>query len=221
MSDAVDRVTREVSQDLEVPAEVDLHEDRTRELRTPGFSRMRTEWEGNDAIVVAHVMGQADNLLLMNFADAFGVMHELYEIVREPVCDENTGLILKDAHGFTVWKRSPSGVWIEDYSRLGHKEKQHLLFQITTRIFEWEQKAANAWGEAMFAKAMFEERFAATFQSTPGTKPTVDDRTQFARGSSTEERYFAIFQSLYSRKAEALVRSLTLLGQRLKDVTAS
>lgn len=219
MSDTVDRVTREVSQDLEIPAEVELHEDRTRELRTPGFSRMRTEWDGADGLVIASVMGQVDNLVLQNFSDAYGVMHELYEIVREPVVNEQTGEILKDAHGWTVWKRSPSNVWIEDYSRLGHKQREHLLFQITTRIFEWEQRAANAWGEAMYAKAMFEERFALTFQDTPGNRPTVDDRTQYARGSAVEERYFAIFQSLYSRKCEALVRSLTLLGQRLKDTT--
>lgn len=220
MSEAVEKATREVSKDLEVTAEVDLHEDRTREMRTPGFSRMRTEWEGPDQMVVASVMGQADNLVLRNFSDAYAVMHELYEIVREPVVNESTGEIFKDAHGFTVWQRSNTGAYVEDYARLGHKEKQHLLFEITTRIFEWEQRAANAWGEAMFAKAMFEERFALTFQGTPGTRPTVDDRTQFARGSSTEERYFAIFQSLYSRKAEALVRSLTLLGQRLKDTTS-
>lgn len=220
MSDTVDRVTREVADDLEVPAEVELHEDRTREMRTPGFSRMRTEWATDDGLVVANVMGIVDNLVLLNFSDAFAVMHELYEIVREPIANEQTGEMLKDAHGFHVWKRThDGGAYVEDYSRLGHKEKQHLLFEITTRIFDWEQRAASAWGEAMFAKAMFEERFALTFQSTPGNRPTVDDRTQFARGSAVEERYFAIFQSLYSRKCDALVRSLTLLGQRLKDTT--
>lgn len=220
MSEAVERTTRQVMAEVDTPAEVDLHEDRTRELRTPGFSRMRTEWDSADAQVVARVMGIVDNLVIQNFSDAFAVMHELYEIVREPEVNPQTGEVLTDAHGFTVWKRSTTGAYVEDYSRLGHKQKENLLFQITTRIFDWEQRAADAWGEAMFAKAMFEERFALTFQATPGAKPTVDDRTQFARGSSTDERYFAIFQSLYSRKAEALVRSLVLLNQRIKDTMA-
>lgn len=213
----VDRALQEVVADLDSPAEVDLHEDRIRAFRTPGFSRMRTEWDSADAAVVASVMGIVQNRLVANFASAFAIMNELYEIVREPVIDEQ-GVILKDQYGFTVWRRTASGSYYEDYSMLGHKERENLLFEITTNIFAWEQAAANAWGEAMFAKAQFEERFALQFQDTPGSRPTVDDRTQHARSEAREERYFAIFQSLYSRKADAIVRSMQLLGQRLKDV---
>lgn len=217
MSDAVERVTRDVVADLDTPAAVDLHEDRTREMRTPGFSRMRTEWDSPDALVIASVMGIVQNQIVMNFSSAFAIMNELYEIVREPVYDEQ-GTILKDQYGFTIWRKTPSGSYAEDYSKLGHKERENLLFEITTNIFAWEQAAANAWGEAMFAKAKFEERFALKFQDTPGGRPTVDDRTQHARSEALEERYHAIFHSLYSRKADAIVRSMTLLSQRLKDV---
>lgn len=218
MSDAAEKALDKAEEDFDVTAEVDLHEDRTHENRTPGFSRMRTEWQGQDAITVAQVTGIVDNRILVNFSDAYAVMHELYEVVREPVlADEVQGVVLTDAHGFTVWKRNHTGAYIEDYSRLTHKHRENLLFQITTRIFEWEQKAADAWGEAMFAKAQFEERFSLTFADAPGSRPTVDDRTQHARSSAREERYFAIFQSLYSRKADAIVRSMTLLSQRLKD----
>lgn len=217
MSDAAERALAKVEQDMDTPMAVDLHEDRTRELRTPGFSRMRTEWFGDDAQTIAEVTGIVNNRIVQNFASAYAIMNELYEIVREPVFDEQ-GEILKDAYGFTIWRQTPSGSYVEDYSRLGHRERENLLFEITTNIFAWEQAAANAWGEAMFAKAMFEERFALTFQGAPGTRPTVDDRTQHARASAREERYFAIFQSLYSRRADAIVRSMQLLGQRLKDV---
>lgn len=217
MVEPVDRALARVEEGFEVTAEVDLHEDRTRENRTPGFSRMRTEWEGSDAQTVAEVTGIVNNRIVQNFASAYAIMNELYEIVREPVHDEY-GTILKDAYGFTIWRQTPSGSYVEDYSRLGHKERENLLFEITTNIFAWEQAAANAWGEAMFAKAMFEERFALQFQDTPGGRPTVDDRTQYARSEAREERYFAIFQSLYSRRADAIVRSMQLLGQRLKDV---
>lgn len=217
MSSPEERALEKVSAELDTPAAVDLHEDRTREMRTPGFSRMRTDWDGGDAQTVSAVMGIVQNRIVSNFSSAFAIMNELYEIVREPVISEH-GEILKDAYGFTIWRQTPSGSYKEDYSLLGHKERENLLFEITTNVFAWEQAAANAWGEAMFAKAMFEERFALTFRETPGNRPTVDDRTQHARVSAREERYFAIFVSLYSRKADAIVRSMQLLGQRLKDV---
>lgn len=70
----------------------------------------------------------------------------------------------------------------------------------------------------MFSKAQWEERFALAFNdTTAGGRKTDEAMTQKARAGSRDERYFAIFESLYSRKADALVRSLERLGQRLKD----
>lgn len=214
----VEKVLREETRGADQPMEVEIHEERTREFRTPGFARMRTEWSGEEAPILAAVLGTVDNRILLNFASAYAIMNELYEIVREPVANENTGEVLKDVHGFTIWQRTPSGSYVEDYSKLARPERENLLFEITTNIFAWEQAAANAWTEAMFAKAMWEERFALSFQDAPGAKPTVDDRTQHARVGAREERYFAIFLSAYSRRADAIVRSMQLLGQRLKDV---
>lgn len=212
----MERALAEVTADLDTTAEVDLHEDRERNLRTPGFSRMRTEWSGPDAQTVAFVTGTVNNRIMQNFSSAYAIMNELFEIVREPQYDE-MGTILKDIYGFTIWQQNGSGAYIEDYSRLSHIDRENLLFQITTNVFAWEQAAANAWGEAMFAKAQFEERFATVFSTAPGTRPTEADRTQYARSEAREERYFAIFQSLYSRRADAVVRTMVLLGQRLRD----
>lgn len=217
MTDPVDKALKDMRDDEDKPTEVDLHEDRTREIRAKAFARMRTDWNGPDGVAVAAVVGQADMLILQTFASAYSVMNDLWDIVREPEVNEQTGEMLKDAHGFVIWKRGPGGNYIEDFSRLGKNQKDHLLHRITTNIFGWEQDAANIWGESMFSKAMFEERFADQFGHAPGSRPTVDDRTQFARRESADERYFAIYKSLVSRKADALVASLKLISQRLKD----
>lgn len=218
-NDPVDKVLREERKEADKPAEVDLHQDRTHEIKAKAFARMRTDWNGDDAVVVASVIGIADNTILKKFAPAYAVMNELYEIVRDPVTDE-IGTVLTDAHGFSFWKRNASDGFIEDYSRLTVKMRENLIFQITTNIMAWKQDAADMWGEAMLSKAQFEEAFADQFTSAPGARPTVDDRTQYARKNASDERYFAIYKSLVSRKADALVDSLELLGQRLKDRTA-
>lgn len=197
-------------------AEVDIHPDRTRENRTPGFARMRTEWHSEDAVHVSAIKQIVDNRILQTFADAYQVMYELYDKVREPEYDPRTGEVKTDQYGLTMHRRSESGMYVEDYTRLSRDDKENLLFMITTRMFEWEARAADAWGEAMFAKAEWEERFSAEFVNSNGK--TVEDRTQGGRRNSLEERYFAIFKTMYSRKADAIVRTMTLLGQRLKDV---
>lgn len=214
---AVQAAIERTAEEHETPAEVDPHDDRTKENRTPGFSRMRFDWHGQDAQVMSTILQVADDRVLVLFPDAYQILNDLYAIVREPDHDED-GVMLTDRHGWPLWKRSQSGLFIEDWERLGHKDRETFLFRISTRLFDWEQKAADRWTEAMFAKAMWEERFAhAFFENEEGGRKTDEAMTQRARRGSREERYFALFESAISRKADALVRSLERLAQRLKD----
>ena len=208
---------REASKEADSTALVDPHEDRTRELKTPGFQRMRTDWHGADAAQISGLRHIVDGRILHLFPDAFMLMNDIYQVVREPVWDPATGDTIKDANGFDVWARSDSGAFIEDYTRLGIRDRENFLFRITTGIFEWKQTAADLWGDAMFAKAQWEEAMSRGFTEPEG-RLTVDDRTNRARVNSVDERYFSIFQSLLSRRADAVVSGMELLGQRLKDV---
>lgn len=210
---------REEAKEAEQQMEVEVHDDRTREVSSTSLSRMRLDWSPEDRQAVDDLHEVVERRMLALFGDAYRVINDLYEIVRQPVVDDD-GVIQKDEYGWTVWDRDPlSGGYLENYALLTGSQVKHLLFQITTRLFEWEQTAADLWGDSMFAKAQWEAQIAQGFEAskTAGNR-TVEDRTQYARRVSREERYFAIFQTLISRKADALVRSLERLGQRLKDV---
>lgn len=195
--------------------ELDLPEERKKTFRTPGFSRMRVEWSKEDASVIERAHAAAEGMLVRNFLDAFELMGQVYDLVRTPEVDPETGEAKVDQYGFRIWKQTSSGSFEEDWSKMTLRQKEHFLFTITTRLFDWEQRAADVWMEAMFAKAKFEERFAIAFDAP--MSGTVEDRRAKGNIDAREERYFAIFMSAYSRKVEALVRNLALLAQRLKD----
>lgn len=216
-----DRVLREVSQEADRLPEVDHHEDRTQEFTHLGLSRMRYEWRQEDAEEMVGIHSVIDRLMLENFGAAYQIMNELYEIVREPQVLDG-GEIATDIHGFTIWARTESGSYIEDYSNLGSREVKDFLFKITTQLFNWEQAAAAIHGDAMFAKAMWERRFSLGYMdSRVNGSRTVEDRTQAARVASFDDRLFGLFQANLSRRADALVRSMTLLSQRMKDVLSA
>lgn len=212
----VDQVVLESSKAAETLMEVRVHEDETRELKTPGFSRMRTEWSKDDNGKINDLRMIVDKQILRLFPDAFVIMNDVWEIVREQEFSPETGEVKTDWHGLPVWRRTDAGSYIEDYSLLTDRQKENFLFQITMGLFEWKQTSADLWGEAMFAKAQWEEALAWGF-STPTGRLTVEDRTQKGRIHSQDERYFAIFRTLLSRRADAIVNSLELLGQRIKD----
>lgn len=203
----------EAGEQLLEPMVQELQEEAKKTFRTPGFRRMRFDWRGEDRPILTKAIEAVEGRIRHNFADAFQVMYDVYDLVRTPLTEN--GHIARDQWGLTIWKRSASGSYEEDWTKLTHKQRENLLFQITTRIFEWEQRAADAWTEAMFAKAQFEERFAIGFDAPHSG--TVDDRKAAGTIDSRDERYFAIFLSAYSRKADAVVRSMNLLAQRLKD----
>lgn len=216
-----EQFVQEESQEADRRPEVDLHDDRTREFSHLGLSRMRLDWREGDAQAMVDLHRMIENVVLEHFGAAYQIMNDLYEIVREPNVLEG-GEIETDEHGFTVWERNESGAFIEDYSRLGSKEVKDFLFKITTRLFQWEQDAAKLWGDSMFAKAVWEQQLAQGYQdSRSNGARTVEDRTQAARVSAREDRLFALFQSVVSKRADAVVRSMSLLSQRLKDVLAT
>lgn len=216
-----ERALREELEGFESPIEPDPAPDRTRLFSNPGFARMRTRWGTQEQEVITYALGQCERELMMEFSDVYGILNEFFEIVREREVDPDTGEVMTDQYGLPRWRTDPYGMWIEDWSRLTERDKEHFLYKITTRLVLWQQRASDLWGEAMFAKANWEERFAHAFINAEGSgrRPTVEDRTQEGHDGARDERYLAIFMSLRSRKAESLVRSMELLAQRLKDTS--
>jgi hypothetical protein len=216
-----ERVLEEVTEGAFEPMEVETAPERTRETRTPGFSRMRLNWQGPERATVDFALTQASTEVLTAFSDAYRIMNRLYEVVREPLVNIETGeVIVRD--GYAVWAKDEFDMPKEDWSRLTERDKESFLHQITTRLFTWEQRAADFWLEAMLAKGQWEERFAILFTGTSSIenkRPTVEDRTQNGHLGAREERYLAIFLAARSRKAEALVKSMDRIAQRLKDTS--
>lgn len=218
----VERALSDAAEDHDEPLEPDPHPDRTRTFRSMGLSRMRTRWTQGEQAIIDSARDQSELELLSAFADVYRILNKMYEIVREPLRDKDTGEILTDSHGFTRWAQDEFGMVVEDWTRLTERDKESFLFEITTRLVMWEQRAADFKGEALFAKAVWEERFAESFTQTPaveGKRPTEADRTQNAQGLAREQRYVAIYMTVRSNKAEALVRSMDRVAQRLKDTS--
>lgn len=212
-----EEITDEVSEeaDLSVGSERadDMSED-MKKFRTPGFSRMRLDWRGPDRDVIQRAKDITQTQILSTFRDAFEIMNEIFEVVREAEVDQS-GNPVRDQFGYAVWKRNPNGTYIEDWSKLARKEREHLLYSITTRLFDWEQRKDDLWAEAMFAKGQWEERFSIDYSGP--MDGTIEDRTSYARIGAREERYFAILVATLSRKADSIVRVMNNLALRLRD----
>lgn len=218
-----EQFVRDESREADQRMEVEPHDDRTQEFTPRREGRMRHDFRPDDQDAIEGLRGVMDRIMLERFGDAYVIVNDLYEIVREPLVDPATQEIQEDEHGFTQWARTESGGYIEDYSRLTSSHVRDFLFRITVRLFAWEQEAASIRGDAMYAKAIWEQALAQGYQdarSVPGGR-TVEDRTQAARRHARDDRFMGIFQTTLSWRADALVKSMSLLSQRLKDVLSA
>jgi hypothetical protein len=205
----------------EQPMEIGTHPDRTREMTHPSLSRMRTDWVGDDALRMAEVRGIADQIIKEEFRVAFAVMDRLHRHVRSIALNTSDGSFQYNPDGTPIWEEDELGAPVENWSQLSDSDRDNLLYTITAFLFEWELMAVDKWAQAMFSKVQWEEKFAKGFIMLPGMsisgKPTIHDRTEWGHQFSAEERYFAVFQSVLSRKADAVVRSMTRLQRLLEN----
>lgn len=215
-SAAQEEAAKEADDITEPMPEKTLDVERDEWDRAPGFKRMKTTWEGEAAAHMQRVLSVVNRVVMETFPEVYAVMSDLYDVVREVEVDEATGEVRTDALGLPVWKRHPiTNAYIEDWTLLTTRQKEDFLFRITTQLFEWEQRAGDLWTEAMFAKGVFTEKFAIEFDAP--THGTIEDRTARGNKQAAEDRYFALLQAATSRKADALIRSMTNLMLRLKD----
>lgn len=213
---------RQADETFETPTtgKDDLPDEREEWFRAPGLQRMKMTLSRDDKAVMDRVHGAIERRIVEMFPDALAVMSDLYDIVREQEVDPVTGELKVDAYGFKVWAKDPAtGAYIEDWSQLTYRQREDFLFRITTSLFEWSQRAVDLWADAMFAKAIFTERFAIEYDAPMAG--TIDDRNAVGNVKAAEDRYFALMQTAVSRKADALVRTMEVLGQRIKDTIQS
>jgi hypothetical protein len=205
----------------EEPVSPDLPPDRTRQFKHVNFSRMRVTWLADDQIKVQQMGLIADQIMNQCFPEAYALMEWLLGIVRDPEMNAaEPDQPLRDQAGRIRWKRNDRGLMIEDWGRLGDRERSEILDRLIFGLFEWEQQAAVMWGSAMFAKGIWEETFAFGYTSPRGNL-TIDDRTQRGHLAGIEERYFGIFESILSRRADALIKSLNRIYARLMKAEGS
>jgi hypothetical protein len=214
----IERVLRDAEQPADAtregPLAPDIPPDRSRQFRHVNLSRMRLAWGPEDAIRVEEIQQLARRQVETRFAVALDVRDRILLCVRIPLTED--GEIVPGANGRPQWETHPNGQPVEDWSRLTDEQREGFLFEIITHLFEWEQDAVNLWAEAMYAKVEWEQAFAGGYLAPTG-RLTIDDRSQMGHNSSAEQRYFAVFQSALSRRADAVVGSMKALARVLES----
>jgi hypothetical protein len=191
-----------------------LPDEEVHQERTPKFMRMRYQWRDDERAIVGQVNSEVDRVIQLAFGDAYRILNEIFDIIREPEIFNGVPVVGRD--GLPIWKRNVYGDYVEDFSRMTRAQLSDLFGRITLRLVAWEQEAAQIRGMALFSKAQFEERYAIAYDEPLG-RVTVEGRQAIANADAAEERYHAVFRTMISHRADSMVKSMERVSQRLKD----
>jgi hypothetical protein len=200
---------RELGQEANLPFDIPI--EHNRKFRSPGLRRMRTDWNSEEGDILRHARDIAEKRITTEFVDAYKILSHIYDIVRIPILVDGQPPL---PNGDVKYQKDAYGEYLEDWEKLTHREKDSLVYQITTRLFAWEQKAANIWQESMLAQVKWEEHYSISYDA-PDSK-TMGEREAIGRKEAIDDRYWAVIVTTYSRRADALVRSMERLAQRLE-----
>lgn len=211
----VDAVAREAAKEMTQPVEeAVLPEERKTSWKRTGFTRMSLEWGSEEQVTMHQVLRQVRRLYVKAFPDLVELEMDLLLRVRLPVSVD--GEISRDEYGYPVWQQTTTGAYIEDWQRMTSAEREGFLHRIYTSLFDWQRRRVEAWTEAMFSKARWEEAFGEGYTNSGGK--TDRDREERGKLSSMEERYFALYKSAFAEMVKSQVDAVEKMGQRLKDV---
>ena len=87
----VEDVTHEEAEENENLIETSLPDEDAKKWRTPGFQRMRVEWKGEDRAIIDRVKAVAESKIYAEFADAYALIYEIFELVRNEVGTDSAG----------------------------------------------------------------------------------------------------------------------------------
>src|ERR1043165_988745 len=107
-----EEIARDERAELDQQINPELPDERERKFQRAGFSRPKMEWAPEQRLSISSMHRAVDNRLLQTFEDAYRVMHELFELIREPVMVN--GQVVRDPNtNLPEYRKTSAGLPVE------------------------------------------------------------------------------------------------------------
>lgn len=180
----------------------------------PDFPDMRTEVDVSPSLSLEMSPEDRQNLDFIKsmleqrvnseFAQAFSIENRLLAKVRTRLPDDSD------------WVRNPDGSPLENWEDLSTKELESFIQEATSWAFYSSQRVIDSYAEAVFAKFTYDDAYDIAYGNQ--LTGTVGDKTAKAKRRTQSERWMALYQSLYYKKAKEIVDRLDTHVRRVERI---
>lgn len=178
-------------------------------------SKIRFALKTDDAEILRRCRRAADSVFQKLFADAIVTIDNLYLAMRVPQRDPNSGRILTDSGGRTVWETDETGNPVEDIHRVSGADLDNIILKLEYQTLCIIRQVTNLRLEALQAQTISKDSFDDAWAPTRGTETT---RKSAASAGSREDRWFSFYRYYIYATANAFLSEIRLFTRRLDSI---
>lgn len=168
--------------------------------------RIRIEMSDEDRQALDRVKGQIDSDIAHQYAQVFAIEQRLLESVRVQRPDG-------------TFVRNPDGTFVEDWSKVTIPEMERFLQEASAWAFFSSQQAIDAYAEAVFTKYLYDDAYDEEYSRQ--LRGTINDKVAVAKRRTQDERWLALYKSLYHKRAQEVVKRLDEHVRRVERIYTS
>jgi len=168
--------------------------------------RVSMEWDDDDRDAVEYIKSKVDE----GIAREFGGIRHLAESLRERAYIPNPPYL---GEGFQTY---PDGTPIQDWSRVPTKDLEDFVLAGSSEVYFAQSRIENDYAEAVFAKFTYDDAYDRSYSSQ--LSGTIGDKTARAKRRTMDERWLALFKTLYHKRAKSEVDAFESFVRRVDRI---
>lgn len=170
--------------------------------------KVKMDWTAEESSIVDEIKRSIDERIRAEYAQAFAIENKLLSKVRTLV---GYG---PDAH----WSMMADGSYVESWERLTMSDIEQFIQAASAEAFFAGQRVIDDYAEAVFAKFSYDDAYDHEYSSI--LNGTVNDKTAKAKRKTMDDRWRALYKSLYYKKAKEVVDRLDAHVRRVEKIYA-
>ena len=168
--------------------------------------RLSIEWDESDQEAIDFIKGKIEEGIRREYAQVFAEEEHLLAKVRIP----------NPPGSVPGWQRNPDGSYLEDWGRLTVKDMEMFIHAASSEVFFSSQKVINDYAEAVFAKFTYDDAYDVAYSSQ--LSGTIGDKTARAKRRTQDERWRALFKTLWYKRSQELLSKLEAHVRRVERI---
>lgn len=155
------------------------------------FDKISFRWRADEASQLDRIRSSVDSMMAHMYSDAKTAIDCFYAELRVPETDPETGMVVRDQQGRTVWRLDERGQPIEKWSQMTGQDIERCLLDLARIKLEVAPRVNELLMEAVFSKHIHDDRYSEAYSEL--LDETIPGRQAYASRKTRQDKYHAFF----------------------------